>query len=387
MIKNENKIPSRFFGLHMVEGLAEYREPTVNNGVPYRILIGEQAIKNMDSTFEGRPLYVKHVDEVDLSKLKEQMDGVVVKSFFNKSDGKHWVEFMVTSDKGHEAIRNGWKLSNAYIPKKFAGGGLWHGVEYQKEVMEGEYEHLALVPNPRYEESIILTPEEFKTYNNEKEIELTKLSNSKTKGERSMFNFYKKTKIENSADFESTSVVLPKSGAEFTIAQVVNFMDAMEMHKKEEHPMANGDHYVEHEGNKMKLNDFMAMHKGMSEELKGLKESKNSESSEDQDKAQEEKKTVGDDKVKEKHAEDQDKEYEDKKSIGNDEQADGEAKEKALELAEHEEKEIEEAKKKKHNAANFDKLANAQSNAIKMSQKLELSEDRVVRGKSRYGSN
>ena len=190
MITNAKILPRRFYGLHMAPGVAEYKDETTNNGQPYRIFIGEDVIKNMDSTFEGRPVYVRHVDQVNMDKLQHEADGYVVKSFFNARDGKHWVEFIVVSDKGHEAIRSGWKLSNAYIPKSFAGSGLWHGVEYVKEVMDGEYEHLALVPNPRYEESIILTPDEFKNYNNEKELELQKLSNSSNKEKKGMFNFF-----------------------------------------------------------------------------------------------------------------------------------------------------------------------------------------------------
>ncbi len=45
----------------MVEGVAEYRTPGKE---PSRLLILENAIKTMDATFEGRPVYVNHVGEV-----------------------------------------------------------------------------------------------------------------------------------------------------------------------------------------------------------------------------------------------------------------------------------------------------------------------------------
>ena len=149
-------------------------------------------------------------------------------------------------------------MSNAYIPKEFGGGGKWHGVDYLKEVLRAEYEHLALVPNPRYEESIILTPEEFQAYNLKKESELKKVANSLKQGAKAMFNFFKKTKVDNASDFEALSVVLPKSGKEMTIAQIVNEMDEHHMKKHDdamkhdakhhdddaEHPMAHPDHHV-----------------------------------------------------------------------------------------------------------------------------------------------
>ena len=62
-----------------------------------------------------------------------------------------------------------------------SGSGVCHGVDYDNEVTDGEYEHLALVEDPRYEDSIILTPDEFKAYNLEKENELSMLTNSKSK--------------------------------------------------------------------------------------------------------------------------------------------------------------------------------------------------------------
>lgn len=195
MINNSKTLPKVYYGLHMAPGVAEYKEP---DSKPYRILIGEETIKNMDSTFQGRPVYVQHVDEVNLDKIQIEADGYVVESFFNSIDGKHWVKFIVVSDKGHEAIRNGWRLSNSYIPKRFSGGGLWHGVEYSKEIIDGEYDHLAIVQNPRYDESVILTPEQFKNYNGEKEIELKKIANAKNKETNKMkLNLFKKQKIEN----------------------------------------------------------------------------------------------------------------------------------------------------------------------------------------------
>jgi len=341
----------------MVEGVAQYKEPGKD---PFTIMIGEDAIKNMDPTFDGRPVYVQHVDDVDLSKLQEEADGYVVKSFYNKSDGKHWVEFIVVSDKGHAAVMNGWKLSNAYLPKRMGNGGEWHGLEYSKEVLEGEYEHLAIVPNPRYQESVILTPDEFKSYNSGKETELLKIANSK-QGENSMLNFFKKTKVENGKELEGMMVTLPKSKKEVDHVTIINNADEHEMHK-EEH-MANMEHHVMVGNEKMKLNELVGKHlelKDAYEKLKG---------------------GSGDDEMH------------------NDEDAD--AKKKALELAAHEEKEMAAKKaneekaehEKKMNAdkakkqAEFDKLKNAEANARKNAPVIELAQDQVARGKQRYGSN
>ena len=60
-VKNAKSLPEIYYGLHMVEGTAEYSEAGKE---PYRIYIGETTIKNMNPTFQGKPVYVDHVDEV-----------------------------------------------------------------------------------------------------------------------------------------------------------------------------------------------------------------------------------------------------------------------------------------------------------------------------------
>lgn len=350
-VKNAKTLPQVYFGLHMIEGVAEYRELGQQ---PYRVMVRNEAIKNMNPTFAGRPVYVRHVDEVDLENIQAEADGYVVKSFFNTADGKHWAEFIVVSDRGHEAIRNKWKLSNAYTLKETGGAGQWNGVDYQKDILRGEYDHLAIVPNPRYD-SIILTPEEFKQYNSDKENELKKLSNSKEE-KTNMLKFFKKQKVENSTDLEGASVVLPKSGKEITIELLVKNADEMEM-KKEEPQMANGDHHVMVGEEKMKVNELVQKHMDCKNELEEMKK---------------------------KHPPVQNMEE------------DAEAKKKALELAAHEEKEMAEKKKneekaieekKQNDKKHFESLKNANQNKPELVAKIDLSDDQISRGKSRYGSN
>lgn len=369
-VSNAKTMPKVYYGLHFAPGVAEYADQGVE---PYRIFIDEKTIKNMDPSFVGRPVYVQHVDGVNLDNLQVEADGYVMESFFNKSDGKHWAKFIVVSDRAHEAISMGWKLSNAYVPKQFKSGGMWHGVEYLKEVTAAEYDHLAIVPNPRYEESVILTPEQFKAYNGEKEIELTKLANSKDKGEQSMpiLNLFKRSKVENSADLENTLVLLPKSKVEMTIVQLANEMDDYRLKMALPEQMANGDHGVMVGESRMSVNDLVKKHMEMCNEMDDMKK-KNSEADMDADM----------DKVED--------------SKKNDESED-EMKKKALDEAKMKESdevkknEADKAKiladKKALEQANFDVLKNAPMSVIKdVPTKVDLSMDKTARGIKRYGS-
>lgn len=254
-----------YFGLHMMPGVAEYEGA---DGEGYRIFLNEATIKRMDPTFQGRPVYVQHQNAPieDLNKV----DGWVVRSFFNEADGRHWAEFMVVTEKGHEAIKKGFRLSNAYHPTYLPNsGGLWNGVEYREEVSEAAYDHLALVKNPRYDESIILDGPAFKEYNERKRSEMKMLSNSK-KGDGDMgvkTLFFKKSPVENdlASELEKYSVVLPKSKLTVTVAEAIEKADILE----NMHGYANSDHMVKvNDDEEMSVGDLVNKCNSQAEELK-----------------------------------------------------------------------------------------------------------------------
>ena len=221
-------MPKVFYGLHFASGVAEY------SGPDDRIYISEETAKSMDASFSGKPVYTKHLDKKDITpeSVQNEADGYVIESFFNKNDGKHWAKFIVVSDDAQQKIKEGWKLSNGYTVTKNAPGGKNHNVDYKYEVLAADYTHLAIVPVPRYEESIILTPEEFKEYNEKKCKEIAnsleqKNSNQKKESVFMKFKFFEKKEIENSQDV-SDAVVTLKNGKEVSVAQMVEILNAMD---------------------------------------------------------------------------------------------------------------------------------------------------------------
>lgn len=230
-----------YYGLHFCAGVAEYRPP---NKEMFRVFLNEDTCRKMDETFPGCPVFVEHVDAVSKSidLTRKEADGFVVESFFNKADGKHWTKFIVCSERGEKAIADGWKLSNCYVLKNATQGGEWNGVPYDQQILDASYEHLAIVKEPRYQESIILTPEQFKAYNEKKDLELSRLAN--TKEGAPMFEIFKRAKVENSKDYAETFVKLPKSKREVSIETLVNEADEAET-KKGEPKIANAAMIVE----------------------------------------------------------------------------------------------------------------------------------------------
>lgn len=252
-----------WYALHMYRGVAEYREL---DREPYRVLLSENTLRKMDTTFPGRPVFVLHVDDVnpDINDLRKEADGWVSESFFNEADGNHWAKFVSVSDRAEKAIADRWAVSNCYIPNSFGAGGQWNGVDYDKEITDGTYEHLAIVPNPRYQESIILSPEEFKAYNEAKKDELMRVANDNNEGKKMKLNFFKREKVANSVDLEAMSVQLPKSGKEVTITSLVNQMDEIEASKGVA-KVANSADFVEIDGEKVTVEALVASFKNAKE--------------------------------------------------------------------------------------------------------------------------
>lgn len=300
IVINSKTFPKVYYGLHFYPGLAGYQPPGKE---PFKIYLNEQTLRTMDSSFCGKPVYVNHVAEVNLGQLQQEADGYVIESFYNQADGMHWVKFIVVSDKGHEAVRAGYRLSNAYKPESFAQGGIYNGIPYEKELTRATYEHLAIVKNPRYQESVIYTPTEFKEYNDNILVSLAKVANASDKENIKMFEFFKKSKIEKADDISDISVKV-SNGKEYTVAELIALAEAIKPvvvnEKPEEKPeakepeakevkedpkdkakekamakpedadksmeapmMANMDHHVACEGGSMPLKQMAAEHAEM----------------------------------------------------------------------------------------------------------------------------
>ena len=281
--ENASQLPKRYFGKHFSHGIAGYAQEGVVS------FISNDTAKAMDNSFEGKPLFVMHNSKYNLEELETIADGYVVKSFFNPADGYHWSEFMVVSDKGHKAVADGWGLSNAYRVIESGPAGVWQGNSYDEEITKAEYHHLAIVPDPRYE-SVILTPEQFKSYNDTRMAEMV----TNSKGDKSMlFNLFKKDNVQNSSVLDGLMVELPKTKRTITIENALKELDEKE-------------NTVDYEGTRYNLEEMTEMYKNSMKKNKELEEeiTKNKKNESDKEEDKEDKK---ENKVK-KNEDDKDKE-------------------------------------------------------------------------------
>lgn len=369
-VKNANQLPKTYYCRHMQPGTARYENET--------ILVDTDGMKNMINSIGTKsiPVYVFHQD-VDVKNIQMQADGYVTESFYNSLDGWAWFKFLAVSDGSHEAIKKNWRVSNAYVPTEMGPKGTKNNVPYNREFRNGEFTHLAIVPDPRYEGALIYTPDEFKNYQDDlrKKIEL---KNSKGKNPMLKFKFWNKVETETPND---DTLVDVGDGKLVPWGEVKN---SLEEHDKQEKSV------VMINGKEMTLAEAAAKFAEIENAKKKKNAKKNGESKMKEDPEEEEvdgdEDTETDDEIGEgkrnggKKAKAKKNEKEEKDCMNSDDDDD-------------KEEEMDNKKEKKNSKIDIDKddsyfkeMRNAHLKQDASVPMISSSIDQLERGKQRYGS-
>jgi hypothetical protein len=234
-LENASQMPKIFYCKHMQPGIAKYENET--------ILVDVDGMKNLIASVgksKTIPIYINHQD-VNLKDIKEEAAGYISDSFYNELDGWAWFKMIIVGDEGLSAIKKGWSVSNAYIPTEWGNGGTKIACPYNREVRNGEFTHLAIVNDPRYEGACIMSPDEFKTYQENNRKKLDELKNSK---EKPMFKFFKSSReeVKNMADANEVEI----NGKTYTMEEMVNALEGDAKRKTKKH-IVNGVEMTEEE--------------------------------------------------------------------------------------------------------------------------------------------
>ena len=135
----------------MVGGVVSYQDS--DDGT---YLLRKETLDKMMPSIEGRPVVIDH-QEVNLDNLEDKAVGYVTKGWFNPDSGQFDCEILVKDSDVYDKIKMGDnKVSSAYICSDFGQGGRYLGQEYDAEILNGTFTHLAIVDNPRYPDAKIL---------------------------------------------------------------------------------------------------------------------------------------------------------------------------------------------------------------------------------------
>lgn len=128
------------------KGVCTYNDET--------IYLSQECLNKAITSIKGRPVVIKH-QKVTPDNMQDHAVGYVSGCGFSPETAAFYCDFIVFDDEGKEVIAKDYSVSCAYIPKAFGKGGTWHNTPYDREVTELEFTHLALVPDPRYEDAKI----------------------------------------------------------------------------------------------------------------------------------------------------------------------------------------------------------------------------------------
>ena len=129
------------------------------------IFVSREALDRMAPSFRNCPVIFvpESHDDSDASTAFNFDDvaatpasGIVAGIPYWGDDGWMWADISVWDEATQAAIDSGFNVSCAYKPIEETEGGEWHSIHYDGELVNGKYEHLAIVKRPRYEGSQIL---------------------------------------------------------------------------------------------------------------------------------------------------------------------------------------------------------------------------------------
>ena len=143
--EQEGNGKGRYFMSRFIEpGIAHYEELG-------DILITKETLNKFIHTMVGAPVIIDHEDVTDKNVDKLRV-GSVSKVWFNEFDGYFYCEGILTDPEAVDLIKNqGWNVSCAYSFVADETKKQHNGKDIDMEFTDGEFLHLAIVKNPRYE--------------------------------------------------------------------------------------------------------------------------------------------------------------------------------------------------------------------------------------------
>lgn len=208
--KNNGRAKSKEFTCQFWEpGLVSYEDAGLG-----KALLRKEVMDKIAPTFVDKPVIIEHQDG-EPEELFENgaAVGEITGVRWNGETGWYECDFTAKTQEAADKIeKEGWSVSCAFDSNDNGPGGQYHAIDYRFEIMGGEGIHLALVPNPRYEDSKIFTNSGLMLINSKKAT--TVKENEKRKCSRCGRVFLSTSRVpENCPDCSSSDSVKVKENA------------------------------------------------------------------------------------------------------------------------------------------------------------------------------
>lgn len=256
--------PKRYKALHILPGLVNYTE----NDQETTVRVTKEALERMNPSFVGKPVFNfvhKIIDaETAFNFTDEEKDklavGVITDVGYDEESGYFTVHMMIWDEETQQNIdENGFTVSCAYIPTETGPGGTHNKVPYDEEVIDGEYHHMAIVENPRYEGVRIFVNSE-----GEKTVKKFKLFTKKPIRQNADPEPPKDPKEnaedEGAMDLSADAYIVDEEGNKIPVAEMVENYKAMQNEipdeEEEDAAIMNMDDTVEIDGKEVPMKEL-----------------------------------------------------------------------------------------------------------------------------------
>lgn len=210
------------------------------------LLLKKETIDRIAPSIIGKPVVVRH-QHVTPENQGGLAVGYVVGIHYNSSDAWFYVDFLITDDKLEVVDRedgsvvfkdpkNGELLdgvSCSYDVTNTSKGGVWHDIKFEAEILDGSFTHLAIVLNPRYEETNRIVEKSAYMLVNGKEAvskrEDGQETNSKEGSQMKIFKIFRK--LTNGKEEEVEDKLVDVDGKEVPLSELVKTYQAEEVEK------------------------------------------------------------------------------------------------------------------------------------------------------------
>lgn len=371
-IRNAGGWPKKYSCRFIEPGLVHYDEYGT-------VLVRKEILDKMSKSFIGKPVINETHMDVTPEMFEDVADGVVTGVRY-ADDGWFWADFIVWDNPTQRNCESqAYSVSCAYDVTDFVSKeGEHNNIPYQQEVMAGEYTHLAIVANPRYEDARIV------------------VYNSKG-GSNMILKFWKKGKkdVKNAKEVDVAKAMVNVDNAEVPLSELIDVFKAEEAEKAKakelggENENLSEDTMIEIDGKETPIKNLIDVYRASKSKQNADDEEKKKKDEEEKAKAEnaeaeEKKKKEDDEKSKADNENENENENENKSNENENENLCHECKKKMS--AENSKDSIcNECSSKGEN--HFDKLRKA-ANMRGEPQEIKVvsQRDRVEQGRLKYGT-
>jgi hypothetical protein len=262
MSKNlNNAAPKRYLTKFIEPGLADYTAEGFG-----KVLVSKEALDKMLQSYVGKPVFLKHNDTDPIvafsNEGENQACGVVSEVGYDEESGWYWVRMLIWDDETIRCIDEyGWTVSCAYDVLDADGeGGSYHAIDYDQEVLDGEYTHMAIVDNPRYEGATIVQNSKEENKNDTDGGNMKKGKVFKFLGKKKVANEEPEKKPEEKEEvINASDCVEMENGEKVSVEKLVeNYKTANSEDSEPEENLMNMDDVINVDGKKVPVSELVA---------------------------------------------------------------------------------------------------------------------------------